>query len=342
MKRVLMVVPDSAWPEGGNVTTAERIAQWILPLGWAVDVIPVADLEQGVKGGGVSLLHAIHCRKSGIAVARVAHANHLPYVVTFSGTDVTDLLDPSTRPALQGVMRSAAALTVFHEDDRRRIVAAVPRMAPLVHVVWPGTERLPGTADRARWGLDDKDLVFLLPAGLRDVKRPRFAIAPLQAVRGRFPRLRLVIAGPPMDAACVRQLEADLATRPWARWLGPVPHHAMGSLYQSADVVLNTSTAEGLSNAIMEALALGRPLLVSDNTGNRQALGACAPAGIIFGDAETFATAAGDLAGDPALRHRLGQAALARAAVFDPRRETAAYAGIYSAALQDMHRDVLP
>lgn len=333
MEGVLMVVPDSAWPEGGNVTTAERIARWIHPQGWSVTVIPVADLDQRIRAGGISLLHAIHARKSGVAVAMAAAARRIPFVVTFSGTDVAvDLADPATRDALEAVMHAAAAITVFHEDDRTRIVAAAPGVAPKVHVVWPGTERLQGDANRDAWGLSADDLVFLLPAGVRAVKRPQFAVAPLEAVRERVPRLQLVIAGPAMDGPCVRDLEASLVGRPWARWLGPVPHPHMGTLYRCADVVLNTSTAEGLSNAVMEAMALGRPLLVADNTGNRQALGREDPAGLIFSDVASFVAAARALAEDTALRERLGQAALARSRVFDPKREAAGYAEIYARA----------
>lgn len=93
----------------------------------------------------------------------------------------------------------------------------------------------------------------------------------------------------------------------------------MRSAYESADVVLNTSFAEGLSNAILEAIAAGRPVLASDIPGNRgpvRGLNGDRPAGLLFDprNPEDFVGQALRLIDDPEERAALGQDGQARAA----------------------------
>jgi hypothetical protein len=59
----------------------------------------------------------------------------------------------------------------------------------------------------------------------------------------------------------------------------------MCSAYQGADVILNFSLSEGMSNVLLEAKALGKPILASDIPGNRwPVLGdpKDLPAGLLF------------------------------------------------------------
>jgi len=86
----------------------------------------------------------------------------------------------------------------------------------------------------------------------------------------------------------------------------------MRSAYEGADVVLNASSSEGLSNVLLEAKAAGKPILASDIPGNRHpVLGedGDAPAGLLFNlrDHGDFLRKALRLIDDPELRHTLGQ-----------------------------------
>jgi len=91
----------------------------------------------------------------------------------------------------------------------------------------------------------------------------------------------------------------------------------MRSAYGGADVVLNNSRAEGLSNVFLEAVASGRPILASDIPGNRwTVLGENGgPCGCLFqpGDTGGFVRQALRLIDDGPFRERLAQAGLAMA-----------------------------
>src|SRR3989454_2509114 len=140
------------------------------------------------------------------------------------------------------------------------------------------------------------------------VKRPRFPLQPLERVVARRPSVRLLYVGPVLDADERDALHRALEGRPWARWIGPVPHAQMGSLLALGDVVLNCSISEGgMANSVLEALSLGRAVLASDIDGNRSIV-ADGSTGFLFRDEAEFERHAAELARDPALRKRLGLA----------------------------------
>jgi len=84
-------------------------------------------------------------------------------------------------------------------------------------------------------------------------------------------------------------------------------------LLAAADVLVMPSRHEGLSFAVLEAMAAGLPCVVSDGPGNPEAVG---DAGVVFpaGDEVALREALARLAADPAERARLAEAARARAA----------------------------
>jgi glycosyltransferase involved in cell wall biosynthesis len=116
-----------------------------------------------------------------------------------------------------------------------------------------------------------------------------------------------------------------------------VAHAEMPSLIAQADVILNCSISEGgMANSVLEGMALGRPVLVSDIPGNRT-LVAHEDTGLRFATADELAAAALRLARDGTLRARLG--ARGRALVereFPPSREIDGYLAVYRRHVPEM------
>ncbi len=100
---------------------------------------------------------------------------------------------------------------------------------------------------------------------------------------------------------------------------GKVPHDEVPELLCAADVFVLPSRAEGCSNAILEALACGLPVVASARPFN-EAICDAETARLV--DPESIAEireAILCLQNDPALRQRLANAALSRAGNFDIR-----------------------
>lgn len=94
---------------------------------------------------------------------------------------------------------------------------------------------------------------------------------------------------------------------------GSVPRSEMTREYQQADVLLHPSLAEGSANVCYEAMAHGLPVIATPNAGSAITDGVD---GILIPirDPQAIADALHRLHDDPALRHRLGEAARQRAA----------------------------
>ena len=331
--RVALVAPGPLDSPRGNAVTVARIARGLRGSGLAVDVLD-AESPAAAAPEGAALVHAFHAHRAGPTAGALARARGVPLVVTLTGTDVShDLLEPATRPLVLDVLRAAAVVTVFHESVAAVVRAALPEVAPRLVVVPQSVCFEPGPPESPGPALGGAPCL-LFPAGIRPVKRPRFPLAPLDALARARPGLRLWYVGPVLDRDEMRRLQADLATRPWARYGGVVPHQQMPRLLEAADIVLNCSTSEGgMANAVLEALACGRAALVSDIPGNRS-LVTDDVTGLLFASEAELAEKAARLADDPALRERLGRAGQALvAARFTPAVERAGYLAVYERAL---------
>ncbi|MFD9318192.1 glycosyltransferase [Streptomyces sp. NPDC060053] len=111
--------------------------------------------------------------------------------------------------------------------------------------------------------------------------------------------------------------------------------------YQAADLVVLPSRWEGMALAPLEALACGRPVVVTDVDGAREALpAALAPRCLV--PAENPAALAGAVAGlllDPLLRESLGHQGRRHVlTTHDVRRTAEAVAGVYRELLTTTHR----
>jgi L-malate glycosyltransferase len=318
----------------GNAITVTRIAHALRARGLSV-CVRGADADGRIEGmaSPPAVVHAFHAYRTGPLGLSLAKACRAPLVITLTGTDVSDdLRDAERGLVVREVLLGAAAITTFHDSVASEIVAVLPALAPRLAVV-PQSVHFPALGPGETAPVIHGNPCLLFPAGVRPVKRPLLPLAPLDALLRRHPGLRLWYAGPSLDPRETQRLERELAGRPWARYLGPLPHAAMPSLLTAADIVLNCSLSEGgMANAVLEAFALGRAVLASDIPGNRSVI-EDGVTGLLFRSEAELAEKATRLAVDPTLRKRLGDAG--RRLVesrYTPERETEGYLEVYARA----------
>jgi glycosyltransferase involved in cell wall biosynthesis len=184
----------------------------------------------------------------------------------------------------------------------------------------PGPARTPPAAAerarvRARYGLDGRYLLFV---GLLEPKKnlPVLleAVARLRA-RRRFGATRLVLVGDSgWGSVDLPALAARLELGDDVRFLGPAPDEDLGALYAEAEAFVFPSLWEGFGLPVLEALALGTPVLAS----TRGALPEIAGDAALLVEPEVGALAEGldQLLEDASLRARLREAGPRRAARF--------------------------
>jgi glycosyltransferase involved in cell wall biosynthesis len=158
---------------------------------------------------------------------------------------------------------------------------------------------------RAELGLEPRQVVALYLGRLEERKDPLVAVTAAERAAHRGSPIVLLVAG---DGPLAE--EVGLRSSETIRPLGFRPDADL--LLRAADLLVMPSSREGLSLAVLEAMAHGLPAVVSDGPGNPEAVG---DTGLVFpaGDVDALQEALEQLVADAAERRRLGSAARARA-----------------------------
>jgi glycosyltransferase involved in cell wall biosynthesis len=212
------------------------------------------------------------------------------------------------RRRLRAAVAASEATICLARDERDDLTAALPWSLHDRLVLVPNGVAVAPPADperrrRAReaLGLGEVEVGALFVGQLEERKNPLGAIAAVEKARDRGARIVLLIAG-------AGPLEHEVAAHagPAVRALGH--RDQLEDLYSAADLFLLPSHREGMSFALLEAMAHGLAPVVADGTGNVETAG---EAGVVFaaGDLEAMSGRLFDLASDPSARARLGDAA---------------------------------
>ncbi|EHL96342.1 glycosyltransferase, group 1 family protein [Acetobacteraceae bacterium AT-5844] len=184
---------------------------------------------------------------------------------------------------------------------------------------------------RASLGIAPEDPVLLFVGGLCERKDPRFLIDAMPGVLARHPRARLILVGPPIEAAYVHAMEQAVA----AARIGHAVVFAGERLdphpwFEAADIMVFASRLEGFGTVVPEAMAHGLPVVVRHLPGVNDDFVKDGETGFLFNDAGRYLDTVFQLAADPALRARIGAAGKALAtARFGMRQAAARYLSIY-------------
>ncbi len=320
LRAVHLVIRPGLPPTAGNAVTAARLARLVRLAGVTVH-LHTADALPTARPGPGEVVHALNAVYAGRAALR--WASGAPVIWTFTGTDS----EPRELDLVAPELGETFALLVYQHEQHVRLERVRSDLAGRVRLVPPGVS-MPRPVPPPP---DDGPISFLLPAGLRPVKGPDLALETVEAVVAAGLPARLQIAGPARDADFAQTFLVRAAASGLADYLGEVPHRRMGSVYGQAHIILNTSSVEGISNALLEGMAAGRAVLATDIPGNRAALRHDVD-GWLASDA-TFPAAALELARDAGLRQRLAREARRSVqARFSVQAEARAHLELYRAA----------
>lgn len=129
----------------------------------------------------------------------------------------------------------------------------------------------------------------------------------------------------------------DLGLGGSVRWLGAVPADEVAERLREADIFLHASHSEGISNAVVEAMASGLPVVVTAAGGMREAVRDGVEGFVVpVRDVEAMAEALVKLARDPELRRRMGAAARQRVLEeFTLEKQTRQWRALYEGLLAE-------
>jgi glycosyltransferase involved in cell wall biosynthesis len=339
--RLALITPHYFPSVRGNSITVQRIESGLRDQGLSAQVFSMDRQEAGAIRQELARLrptiaHGFHARTTGPLVAAAAAELRIPWVVTLTGTDVNhDLFDPEWRAAVLEVLREADALVAFHASIKARVEAELPGVGPRVHVIGQAVQCQEARFDLGeRLGIRPPAFVAFQPAGIRQVKNIASVLGPLAALQERHPHLRYLLAGPVIEADEGQRVQALLRERPWAAYLGALAHEEICAILPQVQVVINSSLSEGgMSNAVLEAMSKGVPVLASDIDGNRSVI-QDGQDGLLYASLDEFAAKLTRLLQEPTLGPALGRRAQAKiAGRFRLEGEIGAYLALYKSLL---------
>lgn len=201
------------------------------------------------------------------------------------------------RAATRYTLRRSAALVVDCQTIQQRAVSlgmpperivSFPWGVDLVHFSPVSTEG--GLREKLGWG---KDLFVLLSTRSWE---PIYGVTTLarafvQAAQ-THPELRLVMLGNGSQAAELRQIFDRGQVEDRVYFPGQVSQQDLPRYYRVADLYVSASHSDGTSISLLEALACGTPVLVSDIPGNREWVTMPGEVGWLFPDGDVQALAA--------------------------------------------------
>jgi glycosyltransferase involved in cell wall biosynthesis len=182
--------------------------------------------------------------------------------------------------------------------------------------------KAPAMAVREDLGFGPEQFVAILVATMRPEKAAHVFVEAVRTANRENPRIRGLIAGGGPELGRLEQLTSVDNV---VRVLGE--RDDVADLFAAANVACLSSTREGLPMSLLEAMALGKPVIATEVGGVAEIVDA-GNTGLLVpvGDYESFAKALLRLAADPALARALGEAGRQRQReLFSLDRMVAAY-----------------
>jgi glycosyltransferase involved in cell wall biosynthesis len=223
----------------------------------------------------------------------------------------TGLVGRLVRRRLRAAVAASSRTICIARDERDDLAAVLPtslqeRLVVVANGVPVSAPLAPEDRARARAevNLADGEVGVLFVGQLEERKDPLGAISAVEAARRDGAELVLLIAG---GGPLEQQVAAKAS--PAIRPLGF--REDLTDLYAAADLFLLPSHREGMSFALLEAMAHGLAPVVADGTGNAETVG---EAGVVFpaGNLSAMSARLSELAGDLDARAQLGAAARER------------------------------
>jgi colanic acid/amylovoran biosynthesis glycosyltransferase len=274
----------------------------------------------------------VHCEWNSAAIDALPEPSvwHYPVVISCRGTQlrIRPHVTPGYADALRETFERARAVHCVCETIRNEAVALGldPQKA---EVIFPAVDERRFTPPANRPGSSSVRLIAV--GSLIWTKGYEYALLTLRALLDRDVDARLEIIGDGNERQRVLFTVNDLGLTHRVTLQRTVPPEQVREAMQRSDLFLHSSLSEGISNAALEAMACGLPVVTSDGGGMKEAVHDGIEGFVVpLRDPVAAADAVAKLARDPALRARMGRAGRARVeSTFRLDEQIARYIALY-------------
>jgi phosphatidylinositol alpha-1,6-mannosyltransferase len=269
----------------------------------------------------------------------------LPYIVSLQGPDVPgfearyNYLYPALKPLLRRVWRDAHAVLAISREHRELARRTLPGLA--IPIIYNGVETDVFAPRREA----SAALRLLCVGRLIERKGQQHLLRAFAQLCARFPGqgLQLSLVGTGDNEQPLRRLAAELGVAGRVDFTGFVDRDGMPAVYNRADIFVLPSESEGMSIALLEAMASGLPVVVTA-TGGTDELVTPELNGLVvpWADVGRLAEALARLVAQPELRAAMGERSRERARAFAWDEIARQYVELMSAAAYAPRRGRVP
>ncbi|WP_338453165.1 glycosyltransferase [Niallia oryzisoli] len=320
---ILFLAPYFNQPRG-NSTTIKRLVHFLHKKNLSLSVIPYLEHDNW-HHSDADIIHILHATRFIQWAKENDFSIDRPYLVTMGGTDINIDLQKGFNEEVFAFLQKASFITVFTEDAKEKVIHLFPDWENKTKVIPQGVW-LPWNIAAKR---DEIRPHILLPAGLRPVKDVLHVLPALDQLINHYPNMCYTILGANLDESVKDDVLKKVKKRPWMQYAGVVPYEVMKVWYEQAQIVINTSLSEGQSLAVMEAMAMGRPVIARKNEANMQLI-LHEQTGWLYESMDEFIAAVHSIVNNQFLREKVVQQAQEWIIEhYSPETEALAYINLY-------------
>lgn len=231
-----------------------------------------SQIERAMRGSKPDVVIAGPIQ-TGAHLAALAGAD--PLVTVSWGTDI--LVDADRTPEMRSITEQTLNKSSAVFGDCRAVREAVKRHSSLedsdiVTFPWgidldtftPGESSLSLRNDRD-W---EDGIIFISTRTWEPVYAIDVLVDAFSLVRESIPEARLVLLGSGSRESAIRTRMRELGIERFVHAPGRVSHTLLPDYFRSADVYVSSALSDGTSISLLEAMATGLPVVVSDSYGN--------------------------------------------------------------------------
>jgi glycosyltransferase involved in cell wall biosynthesis len=258
----------------------------------------------------------------------------VPFVVSLRGSDVPGFNERFgvqyvfLKPMIKEIWKKADAVVANSEGLKELALETNPQQA--ISVIHNGIDISEFTPnDRKK---TDGYLQLICVSRLIERKGIRYLLQAIGELKHE--KIRLTIVGEGNQLLELKNLTSKLNIEDKVVFKGYLDHSKLAEAYQQSDIFVLPSLNEGMSNAVLEAMASGLPIITTDTGGTVELLD---DNGLIVGmqDSESIANAIMQLIKDPAKISEMGEKSRTMAETLSWRHVAQKYLNVYRENILD-------
>jgi glycosyltransferase involved in cell wall biosynthesis len=229
--------------------------------------------------------------------ALLASSRNIPYVLQTHGM-VTPSAHPLAKPVdllwTKPALRRARRIFYLTDSEQQSLDALVPGELSLeqLHNGVPESPAFPSK--------DTQDIEVLFLARLQERKRPMMFVEMARKLHSRFPNVRFVLVGPDEgEGKAVQAAIEESGLQTTLAWEGPVGPEESAERISRCDIYVLPSVNEPFPMSVLEALGLGKPVVITDTCGLAEAVSRSNSGAVVDSSLESLTDAVALLLNDP-------------------------------------------